>query len=397
MHMNRGLPGRGGRQGMSRLTRIGSGVVAIVAVGAALHALTARAKTKPHGPPAAVPVLATVVKAQAVPDDIEGLGTVQAFNSVAVKSRVDGQITKIFFRQGQEVKAGDPLFQIDPRPYQAALDLALAAKEKDQATLAGAETDLAQYGPLVRQHYTSQKVYQDQKATVAELRAAVKADEASIETARLNLGYALIRAPIGGRTGAYLVDVGNFVQASQNASLVTIAEIRPVYVGFTVPQADLAQIRRNQAAHALAVAAVAGDGRTVLSRGRLSFINNTIDTATGTVSLMGSFVNADEALWPGEFVTARLTIAVQPDALTVPAGAVVEGPNGTYVYVIRPGHTVLRRNVKVARQQDGLDVIAQGLAAGEQVVEDGQFRLVNGARVRIDPPAPGAPAPGAPA
>lgn len=375
---------------MNRRVLIGLGAVALAAIGFGVHAFTATAGVRPHAAPV-VPVLAAAVRTQPVPDYADGLGTVQAFNSVAVKSRVDGQIMKVFFRQGQEVRAGDKLFQIDPRPYQAALDQALAAKEKDQATLAGATADLARYGPLLRQKYTSQKVYEDERATVAELKATVKADQAAIETARLNLEYTLIRAPISGRTGALLVDAGNFVQANQNASLVTIAQIRPVYVTFSVPQATLDAIRQHQAVHALAVAAVANDGHTVLSRGTLSFISNQIDTTTGTVSLMGSFANEDERLWPGESVTARLTLSVQPDALTVPATTVVEGPDGYYAYVIKPDHTVERRAVTVSRLQDGLAVIGHGLAAGEQVVTDGQFRLVNGAKVKIDAPAAAAP------
>lgn len=372
---------------MRRFGLVCIGVAALALLGYGVHALTTAGAAHRGSGHKLVPVLAAVVKAQPMPDYVQGLGTVQAFNTVSVKAQVSGQITKVFFNQGQEVKPGEKLFQIDPRPYQAALDQAVAAKDKDRATLEGATADLARYAPLVRQKYTSAKTYQDQKATVAELKATVQADQAAIETARLNLGYTTIRSPIAGRTGQILVNLGNYVQAATDPTLVTIAQIRPIYVNFAVPQARLDAIRNNQTSHTLPVAAIASDGHTVLSHGTLGFINNLIDTSTDTVSLLGTFANTDEKLWPGEYVTARLTLAVQPKALTVPATTVVEGPDGDYAYVIKPDHTVERHAVIVARRQDGMSIISKGLAAGELVVTDGQFRLVNGARVKIDNPA----------
>lgn len=377
---------------MARLGRLGLGLAALVAIGFGVRALTMWAAASRPVVHAVVPVLASTVTAGPVRDEVQGLGTVQAFNTVSVKPQVDGQITKVFFAQGQAVKAGARLFLIDPRPYQAALDQAIATEAKDQATLNGAEGDLARYGPLVRQNYTSAKIYQDQRATVAELQAAVKIDAAAVETARLNLGYTLIRAPIAGRTGAILVNLGNVVQTTQAATLVTIAQTKPIYVGFAVTQASLAAIRRHQTQNGLTVDAYGEDGHTLLARGHLRFVNNLIDTTTGTIGLMGQFDNAHETLWPGEYVTARLVLSVQPKALTVPATAVVEGPSGYYAYVIQPDDTVVRRAVTVARLQDGRAIIAKGLAAGERVVREGQFRLANGAKVRIDRPSP-TPAP----
>jgi multidrug efflux system membrane fusion protein len=373
---------------MRLLRRVGFGLVALVAVGFGVRGVTAPAAGARPARPAVVPVLASVVTAQPMRDAVQGLGTVQAFNTVSVKPQVNGQITKVFFTQGQAVTAGQTLFLIDPRPYQAVLDQAMATAAKDQATLTGAVGDLARYGGLVRQNYTSAKIYQDQRATVAELKATVKVDAAAVESARLNLGYTLIRAPIAGRTGAILVNVGNVVQTTQNTTLVTIAQTKPIYVSFALPQDDLAAIRQHQggpdAGTRLVVEAYGADGHSVLAHGQLQFINNLIDTTTGTVSLMGQFDNASETLWPGEYVTATLVLSVQPKALTVPATAVVEGPSGYYAYVIGANDTVTRRTVTVARTQDGLAIIAKGLAAGERVVREGQFRLVNGAKVKID-------------
>lgn len=373
---------------LGRLGRLGLGMAALVAIGLGVRALTTRAAGSRPVVHAVVPVLASIVTARPVRDEVQGLGTVQAFNTVSVKPQVDGQITKVFFTQGQAVKAGARLFLIDPRPYQAALDQAVATETRDQATLAGAEGDLARYGPLVRQNYTSAKIYQDQRATVAELQATVKVDAAAVETARLNLGHTVIHAPIDGRTGAILVNLGNVVQTTQNATLVTIAQTKPIYVGFAVTQASLAAIQGHQSQNGLIVDAYGEDGHTLLARGHLRFVNNLIDTTTGTIGLMGQFDNAHETLWPGEYVTARLVLSVQPKALTVPATAVVEGPSGYYAYVIQPDDTVVRRVVTVARMQDGRAIIAKGLAAGERVVREGQFRLVNGAKIRIDAPSP---------
>lgn len=369
---------------MRRLGTYAAAVAALVVLGLGVHHLTAGA-AKPPKPPLAVPVLAATVQARSMPVTVQGLGTVQAYNTVAVKAQVNGQIVKVFFRQGQAVTAGQKLFQIDPRPYKAALDQAVATEAKDRATLIGAQNDLARYAPLVKQNYTSAKVYQDQLATVDELKAAVAVDRAAVEAARVNLDYTLIRSPIDGRTGAILVNLGNVVQTAQGATLVTIAQTRPIYVAFAVPQSNLPAIRHNDPPGGMPVTAT-GAGGNVLAKGRLSFVNNLVDNTTDTVSLMGSFANENEALWPGEYVTAQLVLSVQPHALTVPDVAVVQGARGYYVYVIGPDDTVRRRAVTVLRRQDGLAVIGKGLSIGERVVEEGQFRLTNGSRVKIDKP-----------
>jgi multidrug efflux system membrane fusion protein len=334
--------------------------------------------------PPAIPVTAGIAKVEDVPFYAQGIGTVQTINTVAVKSRVDGQIMKAFFTQGQEVKQNDLLFLIDPRPFQAALDQAQAAEQKDDAQLQGAQRDLDRFAKLVGSGFQTRQSYEDQQATVAQLQGAVKGDRAAIEAAQLNLDYAAIHAPIAGRTGALLVDPGNYLQASAGTSLVSITQIKPIYVSFTLPANALDEIQRNQAKHQLEVDAFSSDGKTLLGKGTLSFIDNHIDTTTGTIALKGTFDNGDERLWPGEFVSTRLILATRSDAVTVPAETVMVGPNGDYVYVIRPDDTVERRDVQLTTRQDGLAVIAKGISAGERVVVNGQYRLANNVRVKAD-------------
>jgi membrane fusion protein, multidrug efflux system len=327
----------------------------------------------------AIPVTAGTVAVEDVPVFLNGIGTVQAYNTVAIKSRVDGQIVKINFKEGEEVKVGDPLFQIDPRPYQSALDTAQAAKEKDEAQLEGAQLDLDRYYKLLAPGWQTRQSYDQQKATVAQ-----------IENAKLNLGYADIRSPIDGRLGARLVDVGNLVHATDNAALVMITELKPIFVSFTLPQETLDDIQENNKKAPLVVRAYNGDGKKELAEGKLTLIDNMIDQATGTIHLKARFDNDDERLWPGEFVNLRLILSTRKGVATVPQQTVQVGPNGNYVYVIKPDNTVERRAVEVASMQDGLAVISKGLSVGENVVVDGQYRLTEGARVNPSKAAPGA-------
>jgi membrane fusion protein, multidrug efflux system len=332
--------------------------------------------------PRAIPVIDGKAELKDVPVYVSGIGSVQAYNTVSVRSRVDGQITKVLFKEGQEVKTGDPLFQIDPRPFQAALDQAVATKQKDEAQLKGAELDLERYRPLVGQGFQTRQAFEDQEATVGRLQGMIKADQAQIESAQLNLGYALVRAPIDGRTGQRRVDIGNFIQANQMINLVTLTQLKPIYVTFTLPQDVLDQIRQNQIKAPLAVDAVGADDKSVLATGTLTLIDNQVDVATGTIHLKATFANADERLWPGEFVSARVTLSVRTSVVTVPAQTVMRGENGTYVYVIKGDDTVTRRDVKVALTQDNLAVIESGLRADDHLVVEGQYRLSEGAKVR---------------
>lgn len=341
-------------------------------------------------PPAAapgVPVTAGTVEAKDMPVFLNGIGAVQAFNMVTIKSRIDGQIVKVNFHEGQEVNAGDPLIQIDPRGFQAAFEVAQAAKAKDEATLASAQADLDRYSQLVGSGYQTRQSYDQQKATVAQLQAALKGDQAQIDAAQVNLDYCDIRSPIAGRLGMKLVDVGNLVRASDNTGLVTITQTKPIYVNFTMAQEYLHKIHEKQALGDLTVQVYGADNVTLLSEGKLAVIDNTVEQATGTIRLKGQFDNADERLWPGEFVDVRLILSTRKGVATVPAQTVQEGADGKFVYVIKPDDTVERRKVDVASVQDGLAVITQGVNVGETVVVEGQYRLVNGARVKATPAA----------
>jgi len=358
-------------------------IVAVVGAGGwfLLHHFTAK---KAPPPEAVIPITPGTVAVKDIPVYVRGLGTVQAFNSVSIKSRVDGQITQVLFTEGQEVKAGDSLFQIDPRPYQAALEQAEANFEKDRAQLHGATLDLNRYAKLAEPGYQTRQSVDDQKATVGQVTGTAKADQALIDSSQLNLDYSNIKAPFAGRTGARLVDIGNFIQAAQGTSLVTVTQIKPIFVSFTVPQESLDQIRQNQAQGALTVVAYGQDDKTVLAQGKLTLINNQVDTTTGTIQLKATFDNDDERLWPGEFVNARLIVSVKKNALTVPAQTVMQGPNGAYAYTIKPDNTVQRQDVQIALTQDGEAVVEKGLAANDNVVVDGQYRLTQGTKVKTD-------------
>ena len=343
----------------------------------------ARAAASATGQPA-VPVTIAIAEARDVPVVIRGLGNVQAYKTVAIRSRVEGQIVKISFEEGQNVKAGDQLFQIDPRPFQAMLDQANANLKKDEAQLEGAQLDLERYGKLLPTGFQSKQSWDQQKATVDALRASIDADKAQIDNAKLNLSYADIRSPIDGRTGQRLVDLGNMVQANQNTTLVTITQIKPIFVNFTVPQYANHNLRKNQANHPLTVIAYSADDSYKLAEGELTLIDNQIEAQTGTLRLKATFANTDEQLWPGEFVNVRLELSMRKDAVTVPQRVVMQGANGAYAYVIKPDNTAERRVIEIESTQDGYTVISKGLTVGEKVVLDGQYRLSNGSPVRID-------------
>jgi membrane fusion protein, multidrug efflux system len=346
----------------------------------------------PAGPPA-VPVTVGMVTAKDLPLTLSGIGTVQAYNSVIIKSRVDGQIVGVDFTEGQEVEAGALLFQIDPRPYAAALALAQATKAKDEAQLASAQADLGRYSKLLAQGYQTPQSYDQQKALVGQLKASIAGDEAQIDTAKINLGYTEIRAPISGRLGARRVDIGNLVHASDNTALVTIAQVRPIFVSFTLPQQSFDDIRRQQAKAPLVVDAMSSENDQQLAAGKLTLIDNDIDTTTGTIHLKAQFANQDERLWPGEFVNVRVSLGVRPGVPTVPAETVQQGPDGYIVYVVKPGDTVERRDVQVAAIEDGFAAVTKGLQPGERVVVSGQYRLTNGSRVAPATPDQSAAAP----
>ena len=334
-----------------------------------------------------VPVITAVAEKKNVPLLVRGIGTVQAYNQAIIKTRVDGAIVKVSFQEGQDVKEGDPLFQIDPRPFQAALDEAQAAKERNEAQLVSAQLDLSRYGTLSKEGYQSRQSFDEQTAIVRALKGSIAADEAAIVNARLNLDYANIRAPFDGRTGTRLVDMGNLVQAAQATSLVSITQVKPIFVNFTVPQNVNDQVRERQAAGPLTVIALGDDAQVELARGEVSVIDNQIDTTTGTLRLKAIFKNVDQKLWPGQFLNVRLVLADREGITTVPQRTVMQGPDGYFAYVIKPDGTAERRTVKLGGTQEGIAVILAGIAPGEQVAVEGQYRLTDGARVQIAPPS----------
>ncbi len=355
---------------------------------AALEEPRAVAETpKQNAGPPAVPVTAGTAEASDMPVYVRGIGSVQAYNTVAIKSRADGQIMKVDFTEGQEVKAGDLLFEIDPRPYQAALAQAAAGQQKDQAQLVSAAADLKRDEALVAHSFQTQQAYDQQKALVGQIEASIKVDQAMIDAAKLNLDYTNIRSPIDGRTGARIVDVGNLVRATDNASLVSITQLRPIFVSFTEPQDQFETIRSSQARTAVPVQALTMDNKTVLAAGKVTLLDNQIDQASGTIHLKAQFDNKDATLWPGEFVSMRLVVNELKGAVTVPERAIQQGPDGPYLFVVKPDMTVEIRNVHVAETEDGLAVIDKALAAGERIVVDGQYRLEPGTKVALQPPS----------
>ncbi len=341
---------------------------------------------------AVVPVVAGTVTQLDMPILINALGTVQPIETVNVQSRVNGQIMQAFFTQGQVVKAGDPLFLIDPRPYQAALDQAQAQLEHDQAVVAEAKTDLARYQKLETENSIAQQQAQDQAYVVQQDEGTVKLDQANGENAKLNLEYAHINSPVTGIAGAMAVDPGNYVQAGAGTTLVTITQISPIYVTFPIPQTELDEVRAAQNKAPLDVSALSQDGKA-LGDGKLTFINNQVLSTTGTIALYATFPNDDEALWPGAFVTVDLVVRVRKEALTAPVGSVMSGPEGDYVYTISADNVVHRAPVLVVARQNGLAVFSKGVSLGERVVVNGQYNLANGVKVAIEPPKATASAP----
>jgi multidrug efflux system membrane fusion protein len=335
----------------------------------------------------AVPVVAGDVLSLDVPIYLTGIGTVQAFNTVTIRTRIDGQLDKVAFTEGQDVKAGDLLAQIDPRPLQAQLEQAAAQKASHEAQLADAKLDLERFSNLEKRGAATGQSVDTQRALVAQLEANIQADQAAIDNAKVQLGYTTITAPISGRTGMRLVDQGNIVHATDQTGLVVLTQIEPISLVFTLPEDALSDVTRAMAKSTLKVLAFSRDNKTELGDGTLALIDNQIDQTTGTIRLKATFPNKDHALWPGQFVNARLYLTVRHDGITVPAAVVQRGPQGTFAYVIKPDSTVELRPIAVAQLRDGVALIDTGLSAGERVVVDGQYKLRPGARVDAKPAA----------
>jgi multidrug efflux system membrane fusion protein len=323
------------------------------------------------------------VTRQDVPIWLHGLGTVQANYSVQLRPRVDGTLTEVPVKEGQDVKQGDLLAVIDPRPYKAILDAAAAKKQQDQAQLANAQMDLARYASLVRQDFASRQQLDTQQAMVKQFVAAIAGDDAQIEAAQLNLSFCYITSPFDGRIGLRNVDPGNVVHSSELAPIISVTQIEPIAVTFTLPQDTLPSISRAMAQHPLDVVVYAGDNKTELDRGVLLTADNTIDATTGTIKLKATFSNPHRALWPGQFVNAKLLLGTETNVLAVPAPAVQHGPDGLFVYQIGSNDTVTVQPIQVTRQEGDLYVVAGGLDQGAVVVTAGQSRLQAGTHVAV--------------
>jgi len=319
-----------------------------------------------------------------VPVQLQAVATVEAYATVSIKSRVDGQLVAVHFREGEDVKKGAMLFTIDPRPYEAAVKEARARLERDAALADKAERDARRYAELVAKNYVSSDKFEQFRANSEALRATLDADRAALERAQLNLEYCYIKSPMSGRTGRILVDEGAQIKANDDkGGMVEIMQIMPIHVGFAVPQQYLSEIQTHMAAGPLRVAAAIPESKAEPQTGALSFLDNKVNTQTGTVLLKGTFANTDRLLWPGQFVTATLTLAIRSGVVVIPSVAVQVGQDGQFVYVVKPDMTVEMRPVALGMTLGDEVVIEKGLSADEKVVTEGQLRLVPGAKVRI--------------
>jgi multidrug efflux system membrane fusion protein len=331
---------------------------------------------------AAIPVMASEVRRADVPIFLAGLGTVQAFNSVLVKSRVDGQIVKINFSEGKDVHAGEVLVEIDPAPFAATLAQAQANKLKDQAQLDNTRLDLDRFTRLAKSGAGTTQQLDTTRALVAQFEASVKADQAMIDMAQVQLDYCSIRSPIEGRVGTRLVDVGNIVRATDATGIVTINQIHPIFVAFALPADSLPQLRAALKGGDIAVTALDSNGQE-LATGALAVIDNQINPATGTINYKAQFANTDDVLWPGQFVNARIQVAIRRNVIAVPVTAVQHGPDGPYAFVVGGDRVVQKRPIKVGILNKTTAIIDDGLQSGEQVVTDGQYRIQAGSKVEI--------------
>ena len=362
-------------------------LIVVLAGGGAFAFLHGSASKNSAAPPASPPepIVAGVVAQHDVPIYLTGVGTVIAYNTVVVRAQILGQIVSINFTEGQAVHPGDLLAQIDPRPYQAQIDQMTATRDRDQAQLVNAQANLDRYTPLESKGYATPQLVDTQKAQVAQLQNAVKADEALIEAAKVQLSFTRLTSPIDGVVGIRQIDIGNIISPSNTNGLVVVTQLDPISLIFTLPETVLPQIQQQQqkTKAPLAVLAYSQDNKIKLDEGALGLVNNEILQTTGSIQLKANFPNKSNRLWPGELVNARLLLDTRHNGLTVPAAVVQQGPQGPYAYVVNPDSTVALRPIKVAQISDGQALIDSGLKANEQVVVDGQYKLQPGTQVTI--------------
>jgi membrane fusion protein, multidrug efflux system len=357
---------------------VGIAVIAVPITIAVWH--RAEPAPLPAGQSAPVPVTVVAAAQHDVPIFLSGLGTVQAWNTIAVHSQVDGTLQSVNFTQGQDVHQGDVLAQIDPRTLKAALDQAVAKKAEDQAQVVAGQKDLQRFKQLAAKNFETQQNVDLQQAKVDTAQATVQADQAAIENAQTQLSYATITSPIDGRTGFRQLDAGNIIHANDPNPLTVVTQIRPVQVTFTLPQSDLGAVREAMLGGKVPVLAFDQDNQHQLAQGELLLINNQIDQTTSTISLKASFPNDDERLWPGEFIRIRIQVATRKDATTIPPVAVQRGPDGLYTWVVK-NNTVEQRSIQTMPVDNDTAIVTKGVAPGEEIVVNGQYRLDAGTRV----------------
>jgi len=361
----------------------------LLALGGAIVFARGRLSPRPGAPPAdsaaqarPTPVVVARAANRDVPVFLDGLGNAVPLVTVTVRPQVDGPLISVLFQEGQQVKKGDLLARIDPRPFAIQLHMAQAALARDQALARNAKVNLSRYTALHEQGLATQEQLDDQRATADQLAGTIKADEAQIENAQLQLAYTQVRSPVDGVTGVRQVDPGNVVHASDANGIVVVTQLDPMAIVFSLPQDNLPQINR-EVGNGLQIEAYSRDGDRLLGRGKLSLVDNQVSLTTATVRLKGTVPNPDKALWPNEFVRARLLLATRTGVLSIPAPAVQRGPQGTFVYVVLPDHTAALRPVEVETVQDQWAVIGKGIQAGDQVVIEGQNQLRPGAKVAL--------------
>ncbi len=347
----------------------------------------ANEQRRPAGPPA-VPVSIAVAAERNMPVILRAIGNVDAFSTVAIKARVDGQIVEVNFRQGQAVRKGEVLFRLDARPFDAALSQSEANLARDKASRDQARSQERRYLELLEKHFVSKEAYTQIRTAAETAEAVLKASQAAVETARLNLQYCTIRSPIDGYVGRIMLQLGNLVKANDTNALVVINQVMPIYATFAIPEQRLGEIRRHMADGPLQATVSGADARgTPLASGHLVFVDNAVDVSTGTIKLRAEFENRDLALWPGQFVNVDLKLYDQTNAIVVPSVAVQTGPQGEFVFVLKPDATAEVRKIAVSRTEGDLAVIAEGLVKGDRVVTRGQLRLVPGVKVVVRPDA----------
>lgn len=358
-------------------------VIGLVVLFLAWHWLGSRPAAAAKIPPAIAVDVVTAARAD-VPVYLEGLGTVQAFYTVTITARVDGQIEKVAFKEGQDVKKGALLVQIDPRPYQAALGVAIAARDKDRALLANAHRDLDRYALLEPEDLASKQTVDTQRSLIAQLAAQVKGDEAAVDNARTQLDYSSIRSPIEGRTGIRQVDPGNNVHAADSSGMVVVTQLEPISVIFSLPEEQFGELSAALARGPVTATALSRDDKQELDTGTVALIDNQIDQTTGTLRVKATLPNKQRHLWPGEFVNMRVLAQTRRQALTIPASALERGPDGLFTYVVQADSTIKVANLTVGQQTGNVVVIEKGLQAGDRVVASNQYRLQPGASIRAN-------------